>query len=267
MPNSWKTFLCYASFSNQAINSILFMKRADVYVAAANTGPATSPSPEVKLTDTKAPDYAWAREKMVQEQLVARGIQSRRVIDAMRRIPRHLFVDPGLVNRAYDDAALPIGEKQTLSQPYMAARMTEALDLKGDEKVLEIGTGSGYQSALLAELCFNVFSVEKIRALARKARALLDRLEYHNIAIHVGDGTIGWSEHAPYDAIIVAAGAPDVPRPLVEQLSVGGKLIIPIGAEESQVLTLYRRERSGFNDEELGECRFVKLWGKFGWQD
>jgi protein-L-isoaspartate(D-aspartate) O-methyltransferase len=204
---------------------------------------------------------------MVQEQLVARGIQDRRLIEVMRRVPRHLFIDPGLINRAYDDSALPIGEKQTLSQPYMAGKMTEALRLTGKEKVLEIGTGSGYQTALLAELCFNVFSVEKIRALSRKARELLDRLEYHNIALHVGDGTIGWSEHAPYDSIIVAASAPDVPRPLIEQLSVGGKLVIPVGDDVSQVLKLVQRERFGFHQEDIGECRFVKLWGKFGWQD
>jgi protein-L-isoaspartate(D-aspartate) O-methyltransferase len=204
---------------------------------------------------------------MVQEQLIARGIQDRRLIEAMRRVPRHLFIDPGLINRAYDDSALPIGEKQTLSQPYMAGKMTEALRLTGKEKVLEIGTGSGYQTALLAELCFNVFSVEKIRVLSRKARELLDRLDYHNIALHVGDGTIGWSEHAPYDSIIVAASAPDVPRPLIEQLSVGGKLVIPVGDDVSQVLKLVQRERFGFHQEDIGECRFVKLWGKFGWQD
>jgi protein-L-isoaspartate(D-aspartate) O-methyltransferase len=204
---------------------------------------------------------------MVQEQLIARGIRDRRLIQAMRRVPRHLFIDPGLVNRAYDDSALPIGEKQTISQPYMAGKMTEALQLTGKEKALEIGTGSGYQTALLAELCFNVFSVEKIRALSRKARELLDRLEYHNIALHVGDGTIGWSEHAPYDSIIVAASAPDLPRPLIEQLSVGGKLVIPIGDDVSQVLKLVERERFGFHQEDIGECRFVKLWGKFGWQD
>ena len=204
---------------------------------------------------------------MVQEQLIARGIQDRRLIEAMWRVPRHLFIDPGLVNRAYDDSALPIGEKQTLSQPYMAGKMTEALGLTGKEKVLEIGTGSGYQTALLAELCFNVFSVEKIRTLSRKARELLDRLEYHNIALHVGDGTIGWSEHAPYDSIIVAASSPDLPRPLIEQLSVGGKLVIPVGDDGSQVLKLVERERFGFHQEDIGECRFVKLWGKFGWQD
>src|SRR5215831_21285116 len=152
---------------------------------------------------------------------MTRGFSIPRVIEAMRKIPRHLFVDPGLAKRAYDDSALPIGEKQTVSQPYIAALMTAALELAGDEKVLEIGTGSGYQTALLAELCFNVFSVETIRALSRQARELLDRLGYQNIALHVGDGTLGWSDHGPYDGIIVTAAAPDFPDPLVTQLSVG----------------------------------------------
>jgi protein-L-isoaspartate(D-aspartate) O-methyltransferase len=204
---------------------------------------------------------------MVQEQLVARGIKQRRVLEAMRKIPRHFFVDPGLISRAYDDCALPIGDKQTLSQPYMAAHMIEALDLHGQEKLLEIGTGSGYQTAVLAEICFNVFSVEKIRALARKAREVLDKLEYHNIAIHVGDGTIGWSEHAPYDAIIVAAAAPEIPSPLLDQLSDGGRLVLPIGDEQNQVLMHVTRGASGFTEEELGECKFVKLWGKYGWRE
>jgi protein-L-isoaspartate(D-aspartate) O-methyltransferase len=204
---------------------------------------------------------------MVQEQIVARGINDARVIAAMRKIPRHFFVDPGLVNRAYDDSALPIGDKQTLSQPYMAALMTEALRLVGHEKVLEIGTGSGYQTALLAELCFNVFSVEKIRALSRKARNLLDRLDYQNIALHVGDGTIGWSEHAPYDAVIVSAAAPNAPTPLMEQLAVGGRLVVPVGDEQSQTLLRVTRARSSYKEEELGECKFVKLLGKYGWRE
>ena len=204
---------------------------------------------------------------MVEEQVVARGIKSPRLLAALRKVPRHLFVDPGLLQRAYDDSSLPIGEKQTISQPYMAARMTEALDLSGEEKVLEIGTGSGYQSALLAELSFNVFSVEKIRALAVKARAVLDRLQYHNIAIQVGDGSIGWPEHSPFDAIMVTAGAPDVPRPLLEQLAVGGRLVIPVGDDESQVLLRVTRYASKLEEEQLGDCRFVKLWGKFGWQE
>jgi protein-L-isoaspartate(D-aspartate) O-methyltransferase len=221
----------------------------------------------VKLPLNASQDYAWARERMVQEQILARGIADSRVIAAMRKIPRHLFVDPGLVNRAYDDTALPIGDKQTLSQPYMAARMTESLALSGVEKVLEVGTGSGYQTALCAELCFNVFSVEKLRPLSRKARSLLDRLEYQNIALHVGDGTIGWSEHAPYDAIIVTAGAPKAPRPLLEQLSEGGRLVIPVGDEQGQTLLQVRRTRAGYKETMLGDCKFVKLLGKYGWRE
>jgi len=204
---------------------------------------------------------------MVQEQIIARGISDTRVIAAIRKIPRHLFIDPGIVNRAYDDSALPIGEKQTLSQPYMSARMTEALKVTGIEKVLEVGTGSAYQTALLAEICFNVFSVEKIRALSRKARLLLDQLGYQNIALHVGDGTIGWSEHAPYDAIIVTAGAPSAPKPLLDQLSVGGRMVIPVGDEQGQTLMRVTRTRSGFKTEQLGECKFVKLLGKYGWRE
>jgi len=221
----------------------------------------------VKNPEPTAHDFAWARERMVQEQIIARGITDPRVIAAVRKIPRHVFVDPGIVNRAYDDSALPIGDKQTLSQPYMSARMTELLRLVGGEKVLEVGTGSGFQTALLAELCFNVFSVEKIRALSRRARALLDQLDYHNIALHVGDGTIGWSDHAPYHAIIVTAGAPMAPQPLLDQLAVGGRLVIPIGDEQGQTLMRLTRTRTGFKKEQLGECKFVKLLGKYGWRE
>ena len=204
---------------------------------------------------------------MVEEQIVARGIKNPRLLAAMRKIPRHLFVDPGLLQRAYNDSSLPIGQKQTVSQPYMAARMTDALELSGEERVLEIGTGSGYQTALLAELSFNVFSVEKIRGLATKARTLLDRLQYQNIAIQVGDGTIGWPEHSPFDAIVVTAGAPELPRPLLEQLALGGRLVIPVGDQQTQVLVRITRHAEKFEEEQLGECRFVKLWGKFGWQE
>jgi protein-L-isoaspartate(D-aspartate) O-methyltransferase len=221
----------------------------------------------VKLSESIPPDFAWTRERMVQEQIVARGIDDPRVIGALRKIPRHLFVDPGIVNRAYHDSALPIGEKQTLSQPYMAAYMTAALRLTGAEKVLEIGTGSGYQTALLAELSFNVFSVEKLRVLSRKARKLLDHLGYQNIALHVGDGTIGWSEHAPYDAILVAAAAPLPPKPLLEQLAVAGRLVMPVGDEQAQALLRVTRTPTGFKKEQLGECKFVKLLGKYGWPD
>jgi protein-L-isoaspartate(D-aspartate) O-methyltransferase len=204
---------------------------------------------------------------MVREQVIARGIQDPRIIEAMLKIPRHLFVDSGLAGRAYSDSSLPIGDKQTLSQPSTAALMTQALELSGRERVLEIGTGSGYQAALLAELCLNVFSVEKIRALAARARAVLDKLHYYNVAIHVGDGTLGWSDHAPFDSILVTASSPGLPKPLIDQLAVGGRLVIPLGDEQSQVLKRIRRTASGLEEEQLGDCRFVKLWGKYGWQD
>ena len=184
----------------------------------------------------------------------------------MRRVPRHLFVEPALVNRAYDDDPLPIGAKQTISQPYIVGYMLQALELKGTERVLEIGTGSAYQTALLAELCANVFSVEKLHELAVQARARLDELCYYNVAIHMGDGTLGWSEHAPYDAIVVAAGAPGIPAPLSQQLAAGGRLIIPIGGDQSQTLKLTVRTPTGLEETDLGGCRFVKLLGRYGWQ-
>lgn len=209
--------------------------------------------------------FEGPRERMVQTQLRDRGVHDSRVIRAMRKVPRHLFVEPALVNRAYDDDPLPIGAKQTISQPYIVGYMLQALKLKGTERVLEIGTGSAYQTALLAELCANVFSVEKLRSLAVQARTLLDELRYYNVAIHLGDGTLGWSEHAPYDAIIVAAGAPKTPAPLAQQLAAGGKLIIPIGDDQSQNLKLTHRSPTGLEESDLGGCRFVKLLGRYGW--
>ena len=209
--------------------------------------------------------FEGARERMVQTQLLDRGVHDPRVIHAMRKVPRHLFVEPALVNRAYDDDPLPIGAKQTISQPYIVGYMLQALKLKGTERVLEIGTGSAYQTALLAELCANVFSVEKLRGLGVQARTLLDELCYYNVAIHLGDGTLGWSEHAPYDAIIVAAGAPKVPAPLAQQLAAGGRFIIPIGDDQSQTLKLTSRTPTGPEETDLGGCRFVKLLGRYGW--
>jgi len=204
---------------------------------------------------------------MVQEHLMDRGIKDPRVLQAMTNIPRHRFVDSALADRAYDDEPLPIGERQTISQPYMVAFMSEALELTGGERVLEIGTGSGYQTAVLAELCLNVFSVEKFGPLAEKARVLLDELNYYNVALHVGDGTLGWSEHAPFDAIIVTAGSPELPRPLIAQLSLRGRIVLPIGNERSQMLKRFQRTASGLQEEGLGDCRFVKLLGRYGWPD
>ncbi len=224
-----------------------------------------SSEPSVKFFSRHSLNTQGAREKMVREQLVDRGIKDPRVLQAMAKIPRHLFVESALADRAYDDEPLPIGERQTISQPYMVALMTEALELSGREKVLEVGTGSAYQTAVLAELCLNVFSIEKFCSLAKSARTIMDELNYYNIALHVGDGTLGWSEHAPFDAILVTAGSPEVPRPLVEQLSLRGRLVLPIGNEQSQTLKRFRRTVSGFQEEGLGDCRFVKLLGRYGW--
>ena len=204
------------------------------------------------------------RKRMVDEQLAARGIQDRRVLSAMATTPRHVFIDEALRDRAYDDHPLPIGHGQTISHPYTVALMTEALELQGTERVLEIGTGSGYQTAILARICANVFSIERIAALATRARRVLDQLSLYNVALRVGDGTIGWNAEAPFDAIIVTAGTPQLPRPLLSQLRAGGRLVVPIGEEESQSLLRLRVDASGVTEEYIGDCRFVKLLGRYG---
>jgi len=210
------------------------------------------------------------RMKMVEAQIRARGIKDQRVLAAMEKIPRHLFIDEGLIDQAYNDSPLPIDRQQTISQPYMVALMSEAMGLTGDERVLEIGTGSGYQTAILAELAERVFSIERIAALAARARKILDALNYYNVAIRVGDGTYGWREEAPYAAIMVTAGAPRVPRILIEQLAVGGRLVIPVGSRYSQALLKLTRLSEDPDDlkrEELGGCRFVDLIGEHGWEN
>lgn len=204
---------------------------------------------------------------MVKEQLIPRGIKDPRVLEAMRKVPRHLFVDEALQNQAYSDRPLLIGEKQTISQPYMVALMTEALELKGDEKVLEIGTGSGYQTAILAELAEKVYSIERLRSLSQKARKILDKLQYFNVVLKVGDGTLGWPEYAPFDAIIVTAGAPKVPEPLIEQLAEGGRLVIPVGDSYTQELLKIVKTPEGIEKKGLTICRFVDLIGKYGWKE
>lgn len=204
------------------------------------------------------------RKRMVDEQLVARGIQDRRVLSAMATTPRHVFVDEALRERAYDDHPLPIGYGQTISHPYTVALMTEALELQGTERVLEIGSGSGYQTAILARICANVFTIERIAALATRARRVLDQLSLYNVALRVGDGTIGWNAEAPFDAIIVTAGTPQLPRPLLSQLRAGGRLVVPVGEEESQSLLRLRVDASGVTEEYIGDCRFVKLLGRYG---
>lgn len=213
--------------------------------------------------------YLKKRLKMVSSQLRARGIRDSRLLTVMETIPRHQFIEAALMDQAYNDNPLPIGESQTISQPYIVALMTEALELTGKEKVLEIGTGSGYQTAILAALVERVFSIERIAALAAKARKILDALCFYNVAIRVGDGTYGWREESPYDAIIVTAGAPAVPKNLIEQMVVGGRLVIPVGSRHSQSLLRIRRlaeDPNLIDEEDLGGCRFVDLVGEYAWR-
>jgi protein-L-isoaspartate(D-aspartate) O-methyltransferase len=213
-------------------------------------------------------EYSSQRQFMVDTQIIARGIRDERVIRAMLEVPRHLFLDEAFRPQAYDDNPLPIGEKQTISQPYIVALMTEALELKGTEKVLEIGTGSGYQTAVLARLAEQVYSIERIPGLAKRARKIFDSLKCTNIVVTISDGTLGWTEHAPYDGIIVTAAAPRPPKALLDQLAKGGRLVIPVGDEFSQNLMVYMREDDGqFTTENKGGCRFVKLIGEQGWKD
>jgi len=214
--------------------------------------------------------YKKQRTRMVELQLRARSVIDARVLKVMETIPRHLFVDEGLIDQAYSDNPLPIGEKQTISQPYIVALMTQALELKGRERVLEIGTGSGYQTAILAKLADRVFSIERVAALATRARKILDRLNCYNVAIRVGDGSYGWKEEAPFDAIITTAAAPQIPQYLVGQLAPGGRLVVPVGSRDVQ--TLYKLTRSAENSaelkkEDLGGCRFVSLIGESGWKE
>jgi len=205
------------------------------------------------------------REMMVEEQLKTRGIRDSRVLQAMRKVPRHLFVSDELQERAYDDCALPIGEGQTISQPYMVAIMTELLELQGDETVLEIGTGSGYQSAVLSLLCSEVYTIERIESLAIKAEGLLRSLGYRNINVLIRDGTMGLPEYAPFDAIIVTAGAPEIPRVYIEQLKINGRLVIPVGDRYSQVLYQLKKTPAGIITKTSTPCVFVPLVGRYGW--
>ncbi len=208
-----------------------------------------------------------ARQSMVREQLIARDIIDERVLQVMNRIPREIFVGEGLRNRAYEDTPLPIGEEQTISQPFMVALMTELLRLNGDEKVLEIGTGSGYQTAILAELAAKVFTIERSHNLSRRARQILENEGFDNVLTRVGDGTIGWAEFAPYDRIIVTAGAPSVPETLVNQLAEGGIMVIPAGERFQQELMVITKTASGVETRNGGGCVFVPLIGREGWQN
>ncbi|MGQ0720389.1 MAG: protein-L-isoaspartate(D-aspartate) O-methyltransferase [Candidatus Eiseniibacteriota bacterium] len=211
-------------------------------------------------------DLTVARAEMVEHQLRERGIRSAKVLDAMAKVPRHRFVDAALRSRAYGDHALPIGAGQTISQPYMVALMTEALALEGGERVLEIGTGSGYQTAVLAEFTQRLFSIERSPELARTAAATLRDLGYSNVILKTGDGTLGWPEHSPFDAVLVTAGAPEIPAPLLAQLTDGGRLVVPVGDRDIQRLELVTRRAKRTERRTLVECAFVPLLGAAGWK-
>jgi len=210
--------------------------------------------------------YGRERERMVAEQLVKRGIADPSVLEAMRNVPRHLFVDEALRDRAYGDHPLPIGDAQTISQPFIVARMTELLRLTGREKVLEIGTGSGYQAAVLSRLAARVCSIERIPKLAARARQALEAIGASNVWVRTADGTMGWADEAPFDRILVAAGGPSVPPPLVDQLAEGGRLVMPVGPEDAQRLKIVDKQGGQTRESEDSGCVFVKLIGKYAWE-
>ena len=214
-----------------------------------------------------ASNFEKARARMVEEQLLPRSIHDQKTLEAMRKVPRHLFVEEALKNQAYSDFPLPIGRGQTISQPYIVALMTQALGLKGHERILEIGTGSGYQAAILAQICEKVYTVERIDTLLVQARKVFDSLHYINILTKLDDGTNGWPEYGPYDAIIVTAGGPKVPLPLLEQLSDPGTLIIPVGDRGVQELRLVTKKDGEITEKIIELVRFVNLIGDHGWKN
>lgn len=217
----------------------------------------------MKISERK---YVNRREEMVRKQIEARGVTDPKVLSALRKVPRHLFVSEAMMDQAYMDYPLPIGEQQTISQPFIVAEMTQALQLSETDRVLEIGTGSGYQAAVLAEIVSKVYTIERKQSLFIKARKLFDELHYFNIIARYTDGTTGWKDESPFDAIIVTAGSPEIPEALVEQLAEGGRMIIPVGDEHSQNMILIHKTSAGIQHENLGRCRFVKLIGKHGWE-
>ena len=209
--------------------------------------------------------YERQRQEMVKHQIEGRGVTDEKVLAALRKVPRHLFVSEALQDQAYGDFPLPIGEQQTISQPFIVAEMTQALQLCEDDRVLEIGTGSGYQASILAEIAFRVYTIERVHPLLVKARRLFDQLHYHNIITRYGDGTSGWVDESPFDAIIVTAGAPRIPDKLVAQMAIGGRMVVPVGDQHSQELIKIYKEEKGVHQTNLGGCRFVKLVGEYGW--
>lgn len=211
--------------------------------------------------------YEQWRQRMVDNQIVSRGITNDKVVRAMKKVPRHLFVSEALTESAYGDFPLPIGEGQTISQPYIIAEMTKALDLTGNERVLEIGTGSGYQAAILAEIVYRVYTIERNNTLFLSAKRLFDRLKYYNIVTKYSDGTQGWTKESPFDVIIVTAGGESIPQPLIDQLAPGGRLVMPVGGNFTQDLLKVEKTDQGLTSTSLGGCRFVKLIGQHGWKD
>ena len=217
------------------------------------------------MAGSVGPEYRGARRRLV-ETLQTSGIRDLAVLRAVDLTPRHLFVPTGVRHRAYEDSALPIGNGQTISQPSVHARYLELLHLTGKERVLEVGTGTGYQTALLSHLAAQVFSIERVPTLYERAREILRQLDVRNVSMLLGDGTIGWREYAPYDAILVSAAAPDVPTPLIDQLAEGGTLLIPLGSKEEQVLVSFERRDGAVVRRDIGPVRFVPLLGTHGWQ-
>jgi len=211
-------------------------------------------------------DFQELRDIMVKTQLIPRGIKDKRVLDAMKKVPRHFFLDESMQHRAYDDMAIAIGEGQTISQPYMVAVMTELLEIKGEERVLEIGTGSGYQAAILAELAKEIYTVERVQELAEQAEARFHALGYKNIHVKVGDGTSGWPEEAPFNRIIITAGTPKIPEPLIEQLSDEGIIIAPVGDRFSQQIVKIVKSKGKLSESFHTPCVFVPLIGEHGWK-
>ena len=224
-------------------------------------------SPKLDDTAARERDFAHQRALMVERHVAARGVRDERILQAMREVPRHLFVPPVVVAKAYGPGALPIGAKQTISQPYIVARMIELLELRGTEKVLEIGTGTGYQAVVLSKLCAKVFSIERINELALRAAELIREMKIYNASVKVFDGTYGWSDQSPFDRIIVAAAAPEVPAPLIEQLARKGKMVIPIGSGNQQRLARVTRVGTTVQIEDCGSAEFVPLVGRFGWKE
>ena len=253
-----KTVGCEPSFSAQLLCYTMDMSASHLLLTLASLAAVCTGGCTVASTPT---DYAAARARMVQQQLEARGIRDPRVLAAMGKVPRHEFVSKRYQSQAYNDSPLPIGEQQTISQPYVVAFMTEQLQLKGDERVLEVGTGSGYQAAVLAEICRDVYTIEIIDQLATRARGTLERLGYRTVRVRTGDGYRGWPEVAPFDAIIVTAAPDKVPQPLIDQLKIGGRMIVPVG-EANQELIRLTKTADGVREEHLLPVRFVPMTGE-----